>query len=94
MLVQMKSIPESVMLDCDFSLARINSSVAAAYFAAREAELKHRKFPVLEELADACDFSALVLRIFGLSAIFNVTNAGRIVYTRVHFARPGGSTTV
>lgn len=68
-LVQMHGFCESVKSEWEFSLARTISSVAAAYFAALEANVKRLGYSVLEGLADVW---AYALCSFKCSAIHHL----------------------
>lgn len=53
-LVQMGAILKSAEAVWDFSLAKLDISVAAGFFAARETNVKHRRYSVLKGFADMC----------------------------------------
>lgn len=49
-LEQMNAVPASVQWEWDFSFARMDSCVEVGYLPAREAEVKHRRYSVLERV--------------------------------------------
>lgn len=65
--VQMNATLASVELKRDFSFARIESCVAAGYYAVREASAKHRGYSVLKGFADTCNFPACPSKSLGRS---------------------------
>lgn len=51
----MNTVPVSIVLKWVFNFARIDGSVVAEYFAAREADVKHRRYSVLVWLTEAVE---------------------------------------